>query len=150
MKAGAECQEESMMTTEARRATDVVRAYFDALQQGQFDSLGALFADDVRWHQPGQGTLSGVYTGKAAVFELFGKFMQLSGGTFAIDQVETIMANGDFVAATLHFRARRATEQIAMNGVDVMRVRDGQIVEVWLFSADQRSEDAFWSRALSN
>ena len=49
----------------------------------------------MRWHQPGQGTLSGVYTGKAAVFELFGKFMQLSGGTFAIDQVETIMANGD-------------------------------------------------------
>jgi hypothetical protein len=37
-----------------------------------------------------------------------------------------------------------------MNGVDVMRVRDGQIVEVWLFSADQRSEDAFSSRALSN
>ena len=33
--------------------------------------------------------------------------MQLSGGTFAIDQVETIMANGDFVAATLHFHARR-------------------------------------------
>jgi ketosteroid isomerase-like protein len=75
-----------MVTTEARTATDVVRAYFDALQQGQFDLLGALFADDVRWHQPGQGTLSGVYTGKAAVFELFGKFMQLSGGTFAIDR----------------------------------------------------------------
>ena len=32
-----------------------------------------------------------------------------------------------------------------MNGVDVMRVRDGQIAEVWLFSADQPSEDAFWS-----
>ena len=69
-----------MVTTEARTATDVVRAYFDALHQGQFDSLGV--------------TLSGVYTGKAAVFELFGKFMQLSGGTFAIDQVKTIMANG--------------------------------------------------------
>ena len=27
---------------------DVVRAYFDTLQQGQFDLLGALFADDVR------------------------------------------------------------------------------------------------------
>jgi hypothetical protein len=60
------------------------------------------------------------------------------------------MANGEFVAAALHFHARRGTEQIAMNGVDVMRIRDGQIAEVWLFSADQRSEDAFWSRALSN
>ena len=135
-------------TTEARTATDVVRAYFNALQQGQFDSLGALFADDVRWHQPGQGTLSACVHAQGAVFELFGEFMQLSGGTFAIDQVETIMANGDFVAATLHFHARRGAEQIAMNGVDVMRVRDGQIVEVWLFSADQRSEEsAFWSRA---
>ena len=114
------------MTTGAQTATDVVRAYFDALQQGQFQSLGAIFADDVRWHQPGHGTLSGVYTGKAAVFELFGKFMQLSGGTFAIDQVDTIMENGDLVAAALHFHARRGTEQIAINGVDVMRVRDGK------------------------
>jgi ketosteroid isomerase-like protein len=95
-----------MMTTESRTAADVVRAYFEALQQGQFDSVGALFADDVRWHQP-----------------------------------------GDLVAATLHFYARRGTEQIAMDGVDVLRVRDGQIAEAWLFSADQSAEDAFWSRA---
>jgi ketosteroid isomerase-like protein len=134
-----------MMATEVSTATDVVRAYFDALQQGRLDSLGALFADDVRWHQPGQGTLSGVYTGKAAVFGLFEKFMQLSGGTFAIDRVKVIMANGDLVAAAIQFRARRGREQIAMDGVDVLRVRDGQIVEVWLFSADQSSEDAFWS-----
>jgi uncharacterized protein len=136
-----------MMTTEGPTATDVVRAYFDALQRGRVDSLGALFADDVRWHQPGQGTLSGLYTGKAAVFDLFGKFMQLSGGTFAIDRVKAIMANGDLVAAALQFHARRGTEQIAMDGVDVLRVRDGQIIEVWLFSADQSSEDAFWSGA---
>jgi ketosteroid isomerase-like protein len=134
-----------MMATRGQTATDVVHAYFDALRQGRLDSLGALFADDVRWHQPGQGTLSGVYTGKAAVFGLFEQFMQLSGGTFAIDRVKAIMANGDLVAAAIHFHARRGTEQIAMDGVDVLRVRDGQIVEVWLFSADQSSEDAFWS-----
>ena len=83
--------------------------------------------------------LSGVYTGKAAVFELFEKFMQLSGDTFAIDQGNDSGETGDFVAATLHFHARRGTEQVAMNGVDAMRVREGQIAEVWLFSADQRS-----------
>lgn len=116
-----------MTTTETRTATDVVRAYFDALQQGQFDSIGALFADDVRWHQPGEGTPSGVYTSKAAVFDLFGKFMQLSRGTFAINRVDAIMANGDLVAATLQFHARRGSEQIDMRGVDVMRVRDGPI-----------------------
>ena len=31
-----------------------------------------------------------------------------------------------------------------MNGVDLMRVQDGQIKEVFLFSNDQKSEDAFW------
>jgi uncharacterized protein len=134
-----------MMATRGQTATDVVHDYFDALRQGRLDSLAALFADDVRWHQPGQGTLSGVYTGKAAVFGLFEQFVQLSGGTFAIDRVKDIMANGDLVAAAIHFHARRGTEQIAMDGVDVLRVLDGQIVEVWLFSADQSSEDAFWS-----
>ena len=124
-----------MVTTEARTATDVVRAYFDALHQGQFDSLGV--------------TLSGVYTGKAAVFELFGS--SCSERRHVRDRSgEDDHGERDFVAATLQFHARRGTEQIAVNGVDVMRVRDGQIVEVWLFSADQQSEDAFWSRALRN
>lgn len=122
----------------------LVRTYFDALASGEFERLGQLFADDVIWHQPGQGSLSGKYVGKEALFALFGSFMERSGGSFRIDDVGSIMANGNLVAATLHFFAESPAGAMAMSGVDLMRVEGGQIREVWVFSGDQVAEDAFW------
>ncbi|MFX3808016.1 nuclear transport factor 2 family protein, partial [Streptococcus suis] len=34
-------------------------------------------------------------------------------------------------------------EELNMNGIDHFRMEDGKIKEVWLFSADQKAEDAF-------
>ena len=31
-----------------------------------------------------------------------------------------------------------------MTGVDLFRVADDLVAEVWLFSADQEAEDVFW------
>lgn len=35
---------------------------------------------------------------------------------------------------------------MSMAGVDVLRLKDGKIVEMWLFSGDQQAEDAFWGQ----
>jgi uncharacterized protein len=124
--------------------TQLVKNYINHLQKGEFEQLGALFADDIVWHQPGQSELSGTYQGKDSLFALFGKFMTISQGTFKIDNVSAIMANGDTVTATLKFSASKPGSSIAMDGVDVMKVKAGKIVEVHLFSANQAAEDAFW------
>jgi len=124
---------------------ETVKQYFHSLATGNFEALGALLADDITWHQPGSGSLSGTHQGKAAVFTLFGKFMALSEGSFKIDAVESIMANGALVAVTLKFSAtKKSGARISMNGVDLMKVENGKIKEVHLFSADQAGEDAFW------
>ena len=48
------------------------------------------------------------------------------------------------------FNQRRALAtgdaSMSMDGVDVLRLEDGKIVEMWLFSADQAAEDAFWGK----
>lgn len=123
---------------------EVVQAYFDSLATGNLQKLGSLLADDIVWHQPGKGTLSKTYQGKAEVFELFGKFMEISEGSFKINKINSIMSNGSTVAATLHFSAKNKKTEISMNGVDMMRVENGKIKEVFLFSGDQDAEDAFW------
>lgn len=123
---------------------DVVQNYFNSLATGDFDRLGQLFAEDIIWHQPGQGELSKTYYGKQELFALFGHFMTISQGSFRIDGVKSIMGNGDFVTAALHFSASKPGQSIAMDGVDLMKVKDGKITEVWLFSSDQAAEDAFW------
>lgn len=129
----------------ANNGIQTVQKYFDALAKGDLATLGGLFADDVIWHQPGQGSLAKTYFGKAEVFPLFGKFMEISQGSFRIDSVKSIMANGNLVIAVLHFSAKKSNGQsISMDGVDLMKIENGLIKEVHLFSGDQAAEDEFW------
>lgn len=124
---------------------EVVRGYFDAVARGDLQAVGESFADDIEWHQPGQGSLSGTHTGKGAVFTLLGQFMARSNGTFRIDHVGTLMSQGEYVVAPLHFCAEAPGKTaLSMSGIDLLRVKDGRIQAVWLFSENQPAEDAFW------
>jgi ketosteroid isomerase-like protein len=109
-------------------------------------TLGKLVDEKVVWHQPGSNRFSGERRGRSAVFEMLGAMMQSSAGTFAIDEIHSIMGNGDMVAASIHFSARRDGKSMSMDGVDVLRIKDGAIAEAWLFSNDQGAEDDFWGR----
>jgi ketosteroid isomerase-like protein len=128
----------------SKQNIDLVRSYFDALARGDLEAAGNAFADDLVWHQPGGNSLSGTRNGKPAVFALLGDFMERSAGSFRIDRVDQLFANGDLVAATIAFSASAGGKAMSMAGVDLLRVRNGKIAEVWLFSADQPAEDAFW------
>ena len=123
----------------------IMRTYIESLSKGDMETVGNLLADDVIWHQPGDSHLSGLHSGKQNLFAHLGKFMELSGNTFRVSKVGSVMANGDMVAATLHFMAERAGRKLSMDGVDAMRIAGGKIKEVWLFSGDQAAEDTFWS-----
>ena len=128
----------------SKQNIDLVRAYFEALMRGDLEAAGNTFADDLVWHQPGSNSLSGTHRGKLAVFGLLGGFMERSAGSFRIDRVDQLFANGDLVTATIAFSASAGGKSMSMAGVDLLRVENGRIVEVWLFSADQPAEDAFW------
>src|SRR3712207_6233789 len=85
------------------KKTEKVRQFYTALAQGDFETVGALLSDDLVWHQPGEGALSGVYNGKQNVFAHLGRMAQLSNGTFAIDQVDYVTENGNLVVASVGF-----------------------------------------------
>ncbi|WP_205324587.1 nuclear transport factor 2 family protein [Glycomyces sp. YM15] len=124
----------------------VAQQYIDAMTSGDPGALGALFADDIVWHQPGGNRFSGAKHGGAAVGEMVGAMMGVSGGTFALAPSGSPMINGDLAALPIRFSAKRDGAEIAMDGVDLLRVADGKVAEVWLFSADQDAEDVFWGQ----
>jgi ketosteroid isomerase-like protein len=123
---------------------DIASTYFQAVQNGDMASLGELLHEEIVWHQPGANRFSGRKEGRDAVFAMLGAMMEASHGTFAIDKVHSLMGNGDLVAATIHFTGRRDDASMGMDGVDLLRVQSGKIVEMWLFSGDPAAEDAFW------
>ncbi|WP_329416633.1 nuclear transport factor 2 family protein [Streptomyces sp. NBC_00704] len=123
---------------------DIAREYFQAVQKGDLARVGGLLDEEIVWHQPGANRFSGEHKGHDAVFAMLGGMMAASQGSFAIDAIHALMGNGDTVAASIHFAGRREGASMSMDGVDVLRLQDGKIVEMWLFSADQDAEDAFW------
>jgi ketosteroid isomerase-like protein len=129
---------------------EIVRAYFNAVAKGDFETVGSLFADDIIWHQPGKGIQSGTYNGKQEVFAHLGNFMQWSNGTFAIDNIEYVTDNGDLVVASIGFKGEKGDKFISMKGVDLLRIEGNVIKEVWLFSERIDEEDSFWTSVANN
>jgi ketosteroid isomerase-like protein len=127
-----------------RANIDIARTYFQAVQTGDMATVGELLDADIVWHQPGANQFSGEHKGRGAVFQMLGSMMETSRGTFAIDKIHTVMENGDLVAATIHFTGRHDGASMSMDGVDVLRIENGKIAEMWLFSSDPAAEDAFW------
>lgn len=125
-------------------AIDVVGRYGAAAAAGDMAALAATLSDDVVWHQPGTNQLSGDHVGPEAVVAHLSKFMELSGGTFALE-TESATESGNLVATTVRFTAQReGAADLDQHGVDVFRVEGDQVAEIWLIGEDQAVEDRFW------
>ena len=122
----------------------VARHYVDAMNAKDFGAMTGLFAEDVVWHQPGRNRHSGVHSGGAAVGRLIGAQMAFTNGTLEVSVTGATMVNGDLFVLPVHFTAERNGAELSMDGVDVLKVDGDKIVEVWLFSAIEPDEDAFW------
>lgn len=125
---------------------DIAKRYITAVQAGDQAALGELFHPNVVWHQPGKNQFSGTKTGMAELGAMLGGMMAASGGSFAINKVNRYLANGDLVAVEIEFSGQRDGLKLAQPGIDLLRIKDGNVVEVWLFSSDQDAEDEFWGK----
>lgn len=125
---------------------DIAKNYIKAVQTGDQAALGTLISPEIVWHQPGNNRFSGTKNGIAAFGAMFGAMMSASGGTFAITQAHRYLANGDLVAIEIEFAGQRDGATLKQSGIDMLRIADGKIVEVWLFSSDPAQEDAFWGK----
>jgi ketosteroid isomerase-like protein len=125
---------------------DIAKAYINAIQTGDQAALGNLLSPQVVWHQPGDNQFSGTKTGIANVGSMLGAMMEVSRGTFAITHAHRFLTNGDLVAIEIEFVGQRENGSLSQPGIDLMRMQDGKIVEVWLFSSDPEQEDQFWGK----
>jgi len=123
---------------------EVFQGYNQALIEGDFPRAMDFFAEDVVWHQPGTNIFSGTITGKLALGEHLWKFAAESQGTFRV-LTNWVSVNREFVAANVTFQAEKTAEnQLDLNGIDLFRIVDEEIKEVWLFTSEQTTEDNFW------
>ncbi|MER9334200.1 nuclear transport factor 2 family protein [Mesorhizobium sp. M0293] len=126
--------------------TDIAKSYIKAVQTGDQATLGSLLSPQVIWHQPGNNQFSGTKNGLAEFGAMMGGMMKVAGDSFAITHAHRFLANGNLVAIEIEFAAQREGAMLDQPGIDLLRVQDGKIVEVWLFSSNPAQEDAFWGK----
>ncbi len=128
-----------------RESLAVVHRLHEALRGGDPDKYLPFYADDVVWHVPGQGGLSGVYRGHAGILDLFGRLRVFAPSPFEITHLSTA-AEEDTVFALHNTRAGRAGGK-NLDGMEILmfRLREGRIAEIRSFIYDLYANDAFWS-----
>jgi ketosteroid isomerase-like protein len=122
-----------------------LRDGYAAFSRGDFASLNNLFAENVLWHVGGRNQLAADYQGRDDVYALFGKMLEITGGTFRLE-VHTILADGDHGVALVVATGRRDGRIIESKDVHVFHLDDSRVVEFWNASTDQYAGDALFSR----
>jgi hypothetical protein len=121
----------------------VYNAYTEALLKGDFKSVFETMSDNIVWHMGGEGPLSGIVKGKEALGERLGEFIKRSNGTFRV--ITNWAASNDcFVVASVVSLAEKEDQKLNDPGIDLFRIENGKIQEVWTFAEQQEKEDKFW------
>ena len=121
----------------------VFNAYTEALSKGNVEAVFETMSDNIVWHMGGEGPLSGIVKGKRALEERLEEFVKRSNGTFRV--ITNWAASNDcFVAASVVSLAEKEGEKLNDPGIDLFRIEDGKIQEVWTFAEQQDEEDKFW------
>ena len=108
--------------------------------------LRELLSEDIVWHNAGDNPLSGDHRGFDAVFAMFAKNLELNEGTGRFE-VHDVLANDEHAVALLRANSRRPAvgKELHVKEIHVCHVREGKIVELWVFAEDQRINDEYWS-----
>ena len=121
----------------------VFNTYTEALSRGDFEAAFETMADTIVWHMGGESSLSGIIKGKQALGERLEEFAKRSNGTFRV-MTEWAASNDCFVVASVVSLAEKGNEKLDDPGIDLFKIEDGKIQEVWTFAQYQTVEDKFW------
>jgi ketosteroid isomerase-like protein len=98
----------------------------------------------IAWHVPGDGPLSGDFTGHDQVGGFFRRTVELSEGVFRID-VHHVLSDDDLVVVLVTVNAQRHGVSASFPEVHVWRMKNGKAIEFREYQGDEQREDRFWS-----
>ncbi len=125
----------------------IVRDFLTAVQQGQLDKAIPLLHPQVSWHQPGNHQFAGHKHSRDELVQMIGGMFQHTANTLTLKSFDRVAVNGNQVACVVHWQAvQEAGGRLSVDNIDTYTVRNGQITEVTIFSADIQQEDTFWPR----
>jgi ketosteroid isomerase-like protein len=117
-----------------------IRDGYAAFAKGDFAVINDLLAEDVVWHHGGRSQLAGDYRGRDAVYEYFGKILEVTQGTFRMD-LEAAFANDELGVALVVASSSANGRSSTVREAHIIRMRDGKAAEFWYATTDQYNFD---------
>ena len=122
----------------------LLRKGYEAFAKGDIATVRELWSEDAVWHVPGSNRLSGDHRGRDAVFAMFARAVELSGGTLRFE-LHDALANDEHAVVLFRETASRQGRQADLLGAAVFHVSNAMVTEAWAFPYDQRATEEFWS-----
>ena len=115
---------------------EFIQGLYAAYVGGDRERVAAAFAPDVRWHNSGYDETAGTLVGVEAVLGyLMGENHMDDYGLEVVD----MLASDERVAVIARTSGRRGTQRIVNDFVQVIRLVEGRVSEVWNYNWDQRA-----------
>ena len=120
------------------RTSNVLTTLHRAFNERDAETFRALLAEDVIWHIPGNHPMAGTYEGLEGMWEGFAARMWGSPARIE-DHGALHHPDHEHVAVLFDVIHDFGKGEQRFKGLEVARVRDGQVAERWAF--DEREED---------
>ena len=117
----------------------VARRLNDAFENGDFQAMDTLIADDVVWHQIGAPDLRGKQALREAPKPGAGADYDIKG------KAHDILASDDHAVVLTEVTATRAGRSMSYRTAEIYHVRNGQVTERWAFSDDTAAITKFFA-----
>ena len=126
-------------------AVEVVRRFYAAVADRDFDAAADCFAENAVWILPGRSPIAGEHRGWDAIRgDFLAKLGPLSGDTLRVELIEVAVGH-QHVVAIQHATADHRGKRLDVTGCQLIRVEDGRITTVQGHYSDQYAFDDFWS-----
>jgi len=123
---------------------DTVRKGYKAFSEGDMETLGSLYTDDVVQTMPGQNKISGEFKGRDNLIALYAKMGELSGGTFKAD-LQSAKADGDKIVAVHSAKGEREGSTLDTNETINFTFAGDKISRLDLTTSDEAAQNTFWA-----
>ena len=120
----------------------ILQAAYDGFARGDLEPLMGALTDDIAWEDSTLGPLAGNYAGKEEVLSLFGRMMEVYGGTLELEVID-ILANDDRGVVLTREQGTTRGEHAEWTGVHLWEFREDQCARYTAYA--DAGYQRFWS-----
>ncbi len=126
----------------------IIRQAYAAFGRGDIDGYLAPCTEDFTFHVPGNSGISGAYAGREGLYDLAGKAMTITGGTFH-EEVEDVLANDNHAVVLARHRFTRNGSLKEHRTAHVYQIKNGKLAQCFEQAQDPASFDEAWGPSSS-